>query len=513
MSPILLYLMKANGALLLFALAYFGLLRRLTFFSLNRFYLLFALLFSAVYPALPMPALFPAEAALPGAFVLVETTAAQSAVVASSVAPAVDWEAVGLVLYAGGAAVLLARLLVQLLSLWLRRSSRPSTVLGQPIRALAGAVSPFSFWRTIYLNPLQHPGAELAAVLHHEQVHVRQWHTLDVLLAQVALALAWLNPAAWLLRRALLNNLEYLADHAALQTGLDRQAYQYSLLRLSQGVAGPSLVSHFTFPTLKNRVAMMNTPHSSAGQAGPLLCGRTAGAGSGAGLLGRASAGAGPTTPAKLTPAEAQPTTISSPQAAVEMKTAAEPAPRPRPAAKRAKVSVQVPAAASRPEAAESTPKAVNATKQSGPPPLYYVDGKLSSNAQNTLDPKSIASISVFKGEQARPFGDEASAAGVVVVTTKQNENNPEVLAFNQKYGVQAAVPAAPAKTETPYLAAPALAYITKTYPDARLLGVTQIQGADGTPQYQAEIAIGRRPAYLVFDAKGQFISESQKAR
>ena len=36
MLPILLYLLKANVALLLFAAAYFGLLRRLTFFTLNR---------------------------------------------------------------------------------------------------------------------------------------------------------------------------------------------------------------------------------------------------------------------------------------------------------------------------------------------------------------------------------------------------------------------------------------------------------------------------------------------
>ena len=61
-SSILLYLLKANAALLLFAAAYFGLLRRLTFFTLNRAYLLVALLFAAVYPALPVPALLPAEA-------------------------------------------------------------------------------------------------------------------------------------------------------------------------------------------------------------------------------------------------------------------------------------------------------------------------------------------------------------------------------------------------------------------------------------------------------------------
>ena len=294
MPPILLYLLKANVALALFAAAYFGLLRHLTFFRLNRFYLLFALLFAAGYPALPVPALLPAEAAPAVAFAVVET-AATAAPLPVAAAPAIDWAAVGVALYGAGAAVLLARLLVQLLSLArLRARSRPAVVQGQAVRVLAGDLSPFSFGQTIYLNPDQHPGPELAAVLRHEQVHVCQWHTLDVLLAQLMQAAAWCNPAAWLLRRALLDNLEYLADHAVLAAGLDRLAYQYSLLRLSHAPAGPSLVSSFTFPTLKNRVIMMNTPLSSSGQlaryfvAGPLVLAVALG------IFGRAGAGRRP---------------------------------------------------------------------------------------------------------------------------------------------------------------------------------------------------------------------------
>ena len=61
MAVLLLYLLKANVVLVLFAVAYYGLLRRLTFFGLNRAYLLLALLFAAVYPALPAPTLLSAS--------------------------------------------------------------------------------------------------------------------------------------------------------------------------------------------------------------------------------------------------------------------------------------------------------------------------------------------------------------------------------------------------------------------------------------------------------------------
>ncbi|SFQ36517.1 M56 family metallopeptidase [Hymenobacter arizonensis] len=501
MAATLLYLLKANVVLLLFTAAYFGLLRRLTFFFLNRFYLLFALVFSAVYPVLPVPALLPAAAVLPTAMVLVEAAPASASAVAAPVAPFLNWEALGLGLYAGGAALLLVRLLVQLVSLWrLRRTARPTVVYGQPIRALTGPVSPFSFWQTIYLNPVQHPAAELDAVLRHEQVHVRQWHTLDVLLAQVAQALAWCNPAAWLLRRALLDNLEYLADHAALQTGLDRRAYQYSLLRLSHGVAGPSLVSSFTFSSLKTRVAMMNAPLSSTGQLARYLVAMPLVLAVALGFSAARAQGAGPVVPAATSPSPtgtrpaspAQPTKPDNAKAATTGT---------------AKMAAERPAASARFVIKErnATPGIVGA-----PAPVYYVDGKLNNDVMNTINPQDIAYINVLKGEQARELIGKSGAKGAVIITTKQNQDRADVQAFNQKYGVQQPLAAAPEEAKgVPYLAAPALAYITKNHPEARLLSVTEVQPADGgAPQYRAEIAMGRRAHYLLFDAQGQFIPQ-----
>lgn len=441
--PILLYLLKANVALLLFAAAYFGLLRRLTFFNLNRAYLVFALLFAAGYPALPLPALLPAEATPTVVFALVGTTgAAPGAAPAVPVAPAVDWAAVGVALYAAGVAVLLARLLLQLLALWrLRARTRPAVAHGLPVRVLAEAVSPFSFWQTIYLNPALHPAPELAAVLRHEQVHVHQWHTLDVLLGQLVLAAAWCNPAAWLLPRALLDNLEYLADEAVLETGLDRRAYQYSLLRLSHAAAGPSLVSSFTFPTLKNRILMMNAPTSALAQTGryllalPLALGLAVGVG------------------AALSPAAAAPAAL-----------AAAPGPT-----------------------------------------VYYLDGKLSDKATvDALNPKSIAFMNVLKEETARQvFGP--GTGGVIVVVTKAHENSADVRTLNDKIAkVAPLVPGTETPAEVNVLTPTALAYITKTYPNSRIIGVTKLS-YPGTEQvrYKVQLAEGARPHYAYFDEKG----------
>src|SRR5690606_31278963 len=58
MSDLLIYLIKANAALSLFYLAYILWLQKLTFFKINRFYLLFSLIFSAFYPFINLSDLF-----------------------------------------------------------------------------------------------------------------------------------------------------------------------------------------------------------------------------------------------------------------------------------------------------------------------------------------------------------------------------------------------------------------------------------------------------------------------
>ncbi|MBJ6143993.1 M56 family metallopeptidase [Hymenobacter sp. BT559] len=373
MEAALLYLLKANVVLALFAAAYYGLLRRLTFFGLNRVYLLVALVFAAVYPALPVPALLPAVAlpALPTTTLLATSMAPTAS---SATASFFDWQLLALGAYALGAGLLLLRLLGQLVSLALvRRRSQPTVVLGQRVRRLPGEGGPFSFGSAIYLSDsILLDTKHLPAALRHEQAHVRQGHTFDVLLAQVATALAWPNPAAWLLRRAVLDNLEYLADHAALQTGLDRRAYQYSLLRQQPGgVPAPALAFHFSFLTLKNRITMLNQPASRAYQLGRYV--------------------------------------LAAPLVML----------------------LALGYSAARAQVAPTPARAEKPIPQNA---VYYLDGqKASSDVLGKIKTDDISSINVIKGvEQQQIFGSSA-AAGTLVVTTKANINSPAVLALNKR--------------------------------------------------------------------------------
>ncbi|MCB0585828.1 MAG: M56 family metallopeptidase, partial [Phaeodactylibacter sp.] len=101
-------------------------------------------------------------------------------------------------------------------------------------------------------------------ILKHEGVHQRQWHSADLLLAELFCIVFWFHPAAWWLNRALRIQLEHIADEAVLSSGVNRKGYQYSLLRLAAGNTPFRLANQFNQSLIKTRIVMMNAKKSPA---------------------------------------------------------------------------------------------------------------------------------------------------------------------------------------------------------------------------------------------------------
>ncbi|MBX0333624.1 hypothetical protein K3G39_10280 [Pontibacter sp. HSC-14F20] len=257
MPALLLYLLKANIALVLFYLAYHLVLRKLTFYHLNRLFLVFGILFSAVYPLVDLSELFSKHDELAA----IQTYAV--VLPAWSPAPipeqaAFDYWLIPVALFWLGCGLMLLRLAVQFASLYrIHRTSVPAFYQGVEFRKVPGISEAFSFWKTIYLNPAQHKSPELESILRHEQIHVNGWHTLDVLLAELSTVFYWFNPGVWLMKQAMKENLEFIADQHVVNAGVDRVAYQYLLLKVV-GATQPQIANQFNFPSLKRRIAMMN---------------------------------------------------------------------------------------------------------------------------------------------------------------------------------------------------------------------------------------------------------------
>lgn len=157
------------------------------------------------------------------------------------------------------------RLLLQFLSLWkIHAQSKPGRFDDLKVRILEDEVSPFSFWQTIYLNPSLHVKDEIAHIIAHEQVHIKQWHTLDILLSEICLVVYWFNPGVWLMKKAVRENIEFITDAKILKKGVDKKSYQYSLLQVGTLQPSLSLVNNFNLSDLKKRIMMMNSKRSNS---------------------------------------------------------------------------------------------------------------------------------------------------------------------------------------------------------------------------------------------------------
>lgn len=212
------YLLESSICLALFYALYHFWLRRETFFQINRAYLL---LMPAVSLAIPMLRIVHAAAPSAGAVevLLPAVREVQLAKVyfygqleVPTPAFALTLSDILLGIYLFGALFMLFKLTVRLLALWrlIRRSRRERktryTLLTPDQDLPASSFFSYVFWKG---NGL--PEAK-RIILEHELVHVRQRHSIDVLLMECYLILKWFNPLVYAYRTALQQVHEYTAD-------------------------------------------------------------------------------------------------------------------------------------------------------------------------------------------------------------------------------------------------------------------------------------------------------------
>lgn len=175
-----------------------------------------------------------------------------------------DWQQLAIWLYTGVALALLLRVFWQVVVVCrLAQRSERATLHGTAVCLLTGDYSPFSFFRWIFVNPDDKTPSQVQQILTHEQTHVAQWHSVDALLSQLFVAAFWFNPAAWLMRLQVRNNLEYLADRSVINGGTDKKAYQYHLLAVAYRTNVATITNNFNVLPLKKRIKMMNKQTSN----------------------------------------------------------------------------------------------------------------------------------------------------------------------------------------------------------------------------------------------------------
>jgi len=122
--------------------------------------------------------------------------------------------------------------------------------------------SPFSFMNNVVYNPSLFSSTELKDILNHEKQHSMQKHSYDMIFMEFYIAFQWLNPVAWLYKKALIKNLEFLADSEAIEQSNNRQNYLNTMLKLSVPENRIKLASNFYDSIIKSRITLLNSNKS-----------------------------------------------------------------------------------------------------------------------------------------------------------------------------------------------------------------------------------------------------------
>ncbi len=254
MNNLFSYLVELNISLMILYVAYKLFFERDKNFNVRRIYLMGVVLLPLILPLLPESMRMPVGQMAPLSISLEGVTIFGTAA-ATEAAGIISFTSVLLMIYLVILAIGIIKVFLQLsrIAHAIFRSKRFQvegiTLLASP------ALHASSFFGYIFIDPAAEADDSFSHILEHENIHKKEWHSIDRILVEVFVMINWFNPVAWMFRRSVIENLEYLADSAVLRRGTDPTKYQLSILNQYIGCA--SISNQFS-SQIKKRINMLN---------------------------------------------------------------------------------------------------------------------------------------------------------------------------------------------------------------------------------------------------------------
>lgn len=252
------YFIKASAVLCIFYVCYKWFLEKETFFNANRWFLLSGLVMASLLPFMVIPVYVEY---MPMAFsenVLMVETNPQNTSNLFNISTIITW------LYVMGLAFFLGKLIVELTSLFsLIRTHKQKKENGFTFVETTNNMAPFSFFKWIVFNPNQFREEELSHIISHEKAHAKEYHSIDVLLAQISCVVFWFNPICWLYKKEIQQNQEFIADFKAQKQSQCKKSYQRLLLKASITNHPLVVTNNFYNSLIKKRILMLHKSKSN----------------------------------------------------------------------------------------------------------------------------------------------------------------------------------------------------------------------------------------------------------
>lgn len=268
MNSIVNFILESGVSLALLSLIYILFLRRETFFKINRLFLLGSVMFSIILPLIKLRILNPQPVMLSEVTVtpyrnMLEAITIYSHGFSGSVEHAIVTTSSLMYFYLAGVIFFLVRFLFRIFQMiHIVKQNKVQVNGGIKMVLIPRETSPFSFLKYVFVSESLLQSAGYDKMIEHELEHVKQGHSVDVILLELLTAFQWFNPFMWMLNRAVRENHEFLADQAVLNSGVKRGFYKKLLL---DQFVGEQLViaNNFNYSLIKKRIKMMSKIKSS----------------------------------------------------------------------------------------------------------------------------------------------------------------------------------------------------------------------------------------------------------
>lgn len=272
MGTFVAYIIRAAICLALLYLPYALLMRKETYFRLNRAVLLAMTVLSFLLPLCPASCTSQPQTEIagdaddePGIEIGIPQMLNAVLAAESDEASRHTWPLVLICIYFTGAAVCLAHKTVEYVRMrrFIRKGNlwtESSYADGITIHCKPEQVSPFCWMRDIVISEQD---ADNSEILLHEIAHIQRGHSWDTLFILLVEVLQWFNPCIWLLDKALCEVHEFEADSTVLKNGIEKKEYQLLLLNRTVGSGTYALANGLNHSLLKKRITMMSKEQSN----------------------------------------------------------------------------------------------------------------------------------------------------------------------------------------------------------------------------------------------------------
>ena len=250
-------------AITIFYMAYLLLFSKEKMFAFNRTYLITSMLVSFIIPLITFTEYVVMPATIEVTEIGISTTSDMPVTSPSQVFFGISLQQLPELLFFSGFVLFLTILItghIKVLMI-IKKSSRQS-LYGYSILVTQEDIPPFTYFNKLIIPTKIINTPHIQSVIHHENIHKKELHCIDLFLTEITFLFQWFNPFAWLMRKSIRDNLEFLTDEKVTDF-IDKQEYQLGIISL----AGKN--AFYTFPSLSNqsqlkkRIIMMKTNNQS----------------------------------------------------------------------------------------------------------------------------------------------------------------------------------------------------------------------------------------------------------